>query len=219
MRLRSRGGIAAVAVIVLSQLISPSSASSVGRPPVDESRLVPALSPSFVPWTCKVKQSGPVCTGERHVSSDWAAFDFGCGETPLWFSNRSDRWQTRFYNMEYLDFYREFRTKDVDYLSTSPTGPATATIRTHARFVEHFAVPGDDGTRTIITSGVLWDIRPSHGPAQWRAVGTLVEPPDAEATFTGRVTTGGRTTHYVDTPLHEVLSDDTFVNAVCAAAS
>ena len=49
-------------------------------------------------------------------------------------------------------------------------------------------MPGDDRTRTIITQGVLWDIRSAQGAAVWRAVGTLVEPPDAVGTFSGHVT-------------------------------
>jgi hypothetical protein len=53
----------------------------------------------------------------------------------------------------------------------------------------------------------------------WRAVGTLVEPPDAVGTFTGHVTADGRTTRYVGTPLSEVMSDDTFVSAVCGAVT
>ena len=47
-----------------------------------------------------------------------------------------------------------FRTKDIDYLSTSPSGPATATISANTRFDEPFAVPGDDSTYTVITQGV-----------------------------------------------------------------
>ena len=114
---------------------------------------------------------------------------------------------------------REFRTNDIDYLATSPTGPATATISTNVRFNETFAVPGDDRTRTIITHGLLWDIRSIQGSAAWRAVGTLVEPPDGVGKFTGHVTDGARTTQYVDAPLGDVLSDDTFIGAVCAAAT
>jgi hypothetical protein len=64
------------------------------------------------------------------------------------------------------------------------------------RFDEPFAVPGDDTTFTIITDGVIWDIRSVHGPAIFRAVGTLVEPPGEQGTFTGHVTVDGVTTSY-----------------------
>ncbi len=102
--------------------------------------------------------------GRAPPSWGWVPFDLPCGDTQLWARGESDRYQTRYYNEDYLDSYREFRTHDIDYLSTSPTGPATATITTNVRFDEPFAVPGDDQTRTIITHGVLWDIRSPRVP-------------------------------------------------------
>ncbi|GAA2167986.1 hypothetical protein FHX52_3852 [Humibacillus xanthopallidus] len=219
MRQLHRRSVVAAVVLVLFQMSTPSSAMADAPTPVDESRLVPALSPSFEPWSCQTKQEGPVCKGERHTSSGWVPFDLACGDTQLWANGTSDRFQTRYYNKDYLDTYREFRTNDIDQLSTSPTGPATATISTNVRFSEPFAVPGDDQTRTITTEGVLWDIRSSQGAAVWRAVGRLVEPPDAVGTFSGHVTAAGKTTRFVDAPLPEVLSDETFVSAVCAAVT
>lgn len=216
MRHLRHGSIVAAVLLLGSHLGTPTAASGAAPEPVDESRLVPALSPSFAPWTCQSKQEGPVCKGERHVSSGWEPF-FSCGDTALWVSGRSDRYQTRYYNEDYLDSYREFRTNDIDYLSTSPTGPVMATISANVRFEEPFAVPGDDRTRTIITHGVPWDIRPVNGPAVWRAVGTLVEPPEGVGTFTGHVTDGSTTTRLVDAPLPEVLNDDDFVEMVCTA--
>ena len=194
-------------------------AQATAPPPVDESRLVPSLSSGFAPWTCHTKPDGPVCRGERHVSGAWGLFDLPCGEQQLWARTESDRYQTRYYNEDYLDSHREFRTNDIDFLSTSPTGPAVATISTNVRFHEWFAVPGDDRTRTIITQGLLWDIRSAQGSAVWRAVGTLVEPPDAVGTFSGHVTAGSSTTQYEDAPLGVVLSDETFVGAVCWATT
>ena len=94
-----------------------------------------------------------------------------------------------------------------------------ATISTNVRFSLPLAVPGEARTLTVITDGVLWDIRSSQGAAVWRAVGTLVEPPDAVGTFSGHVTADGTTTRFVDTPLPEVLSDETFVSAVCEAVA
>jgi len=78
-------------------------------------------------------------------------------------------------------------------------------------------VPGDDTTITVVTVGTLWDIRPAVGPAVFRAVRTLVEPPDAGPTFTGHVTTGGVTMRYDDAPLEAFFSDDLFVEWVCQA--
>ena len=213
-----RRGIVTVLGLALVLVGAPLPAQATAPPPVDESRLVPLLSSGFAPWTCQAKLDGPVCKGERHVSGDWGMFDFACGETQLWARGESDRYQTRYYNQDYLDSYREFRTNDIDYLATSPTGPPTATISTNVRFNESFAVPGDDRTRTINSQGILWDIRSAQGSAVWRAVGTLVEPPDAVGTFSGHVTAGTRTTHYENVPLPDVLSDDTFVGAICAAA-
>jgi hypothetical protein len=214
-----RRGIATGVALSLTLLIAPTPTLAEAPAPVDESRLVPLLSPGFAPWTCQTKQDGPVCKGEYHQSWDWGPFDLPCGDTPLWARGESDRYQTRYYNEDYLDTFREFRTHDIDYLSTSPEGPATATISTNVRYETPFAVPGDDQTRTIISHGLLWDIRSVQGPAVWRAVGTLVEPPDAVGTFSGHVTDGSTTTRYEDTPLPEVLSDDTFIAAVCAAAT
>ena len=214
-----RRGAMTVLALFLSWVLAPGPAVAGAPAPVDESRLVPSLSAGFVPWTCRTKPEGPVCKGERHISWDWGPFDLACGDTQLWARGESDRFQTRYYNEDYLDVFREFRTNDIDYLSTSPTGPATATISTNVRFEDSFAVPGDDGTLTITTQGLLWDIRPAQGSAVWRAVGTLVEPPDGVGRFSGHVTSGARTTRFEDAPLPEVLSDDTFVAAVCTAAT
>lgn len=208
---------AAALVLLLSHLGASAPALGAAPEPVDESRLVPALSPTFVPWTCQTKQTGPVCKGERHTDTGWEPV-FPCGDTPVWNRYVSDRYQTRYYNHDYLDYYREFRTNDTDYFSTSPTGPATATITVNVRFQSPFAVLGDDQTRTILTQGVLMDIRSVNGPAVFRVVGNAIEPPGEPGTFTGHVTVGSTTTRYVDAPLSEALgSDDDFFERVCAA--
>jgi len=185
---------------------------------VDRSRLVPALSPTFVPWTCTMKMTGPVCDGERHLFSDWAPADIPC-DVPLWNSRVEHRYQTRYYDHDYLNFFRTFRTNDVDYFSTSPTGPADATIKANIRFVERFAVPGDDQTLTVISHGTLWDIRSAQGPAVFRAVGKLVEPYAAPPTFSGHVTVDGVTTTYLDAPLDAFFDDAHFFSWVCEAAT
>jgi hypothetical protein len=186
---------------------------------VDQSLLVPTtLDSSFAPFTCKLRVTGPVCTGERHIVDDWAPADFPC-TVPIYGSRVEDRHQTRYYNHDYLNYDRHFRTKDVDYLSTLPDGPATGRISGNVRFDEPFAVPGDDTTLTIITDGVIWDIRSVNGPAVFRAVGTLVEPPGELGTFTGHVTVEGVTTWYDDAPLDAFITDEKFVEWVCRAAT
>ena len=107
----------------------------------------------------------------------------------------------------------------MDYLSTSPTGPASASISTNVRFFETFDVLGDDQTLTITSNGVLWDLRSSQGSAIFRAVGTLVEPYDATPTFSGQVTIEGESTRYDDEPLETFLTDEIFVEALCQAAT
>jgi hypothetical protein len=186
---------------------------------IDQSLLVPTtLDSSFAPFTCKLRVTGPVCTGERHIVDDWAPTDFPC-PVPIYGSYVEDRYQTRYYNHDYLNYDRHFRTNNVDYLSTSPDGPATGTISTNVRFDEPFAVPGDDSTLTVISHGVNWDVRPVNGPAIFRAVGTLIEPPGELGTFTGHVTVDGDTTRYTDTPLDTFITDDKFAEWVCRAAT
>jgi hypothetical protein len=193
-------------------------AASASPHEVDQSRLVPALSPTFVPWTCKTKITGPVCDGERHLFSDWAPADIPC-HVPLWNSRVEHRYQTRYYDHDYLNYDRKFRTHDVDYFGTSPTGPATATIKANIRFAEPFAIPGDDQTVTVISHGTLWDIRGAHGPALFRAVGTLVEPYDGPPTFSGHVTVESVTTTYLNAPLDAFFDDSRFFSWVCEAAT
>ena len=203
-------------------LVAGASAAARAEPPpgrVDVSRLVPSLSASFAPWTCKAVQTGPVCNGERRIDTGWGPFDFSCGDTPVYARHEEVRRATRYYGWDYLNYDRRVRTNDIDYLGTSPGGPATATISTTVRFVEPFAVPGDDSTFTVITDGVIWDIRSAQGAALFRAVGTLVEPPGEVGTFTGHVTEHGITTRYTNAPLTEVLSKDAFVELVCEAVT
>jgi hypothetical protein len=152
---------------------------------------------------------------KRAGALDLSTGRFGSCSVLLWGSRSEDRYQVRYYNQDYLNFYRRFRTNDTDFLSTSPTGSATATIDTHARFTEPFAVPGDAASITVITTGTLWDVRPATGPTLLRVVGTLVKPPDAPATFTGHATIDGVTSRYVDAPLDSFFHFEVFNDAVC----
>ena len=209
----------AAAAVGLVAFVVPGSA--VADPPeeVDQSLLVPTtLDSSFAPFECKLKSTGPVCTGERHIREDWAPSDLPC-DAPLFASRVADAYSTRYYDHDYLNYDRFVRNIDTDFLSTSPSGPATATITANVRFTEPFAVSGDDSTFTVITQGVPWDIRPVGGPAIFRAVGTLVEAPGEIGTFTGHVTVDGVTTTYDDAPLDVVLPEEAFFDYVCGAAT
>lgn len=215
--LRLAAALLAIAVAVPLSLTGTAQAD----PPheIDQSLLVPTtLDSTFAPFTCKLKATGPVCTGERHINDDWGPIDFPCA-VPLYGRRVEHRYQMRYYNHDYLQYDARFRTHDVDYLSTSSDGPATATISSNVRFDEPFTSPGDFSTVTIITDGVMWDIRPVNGPAIFRAVGTLVEPPGELGTFTGHVTVDGDTTWYDDAPLDAFITDDKFFEWVCRAAT
>ena len=218
-RMRSRR-LAASSVAALLVVLTTATAQADPPPgPVDESRLVPALSPSFAPWTCKAMQTGPVCDGERNVATEWGPFDFSCGDFAVYARTDSVRRQTRYYNWDYLDYENRFWIDDIDYLSTSLGGPATARITATMRAFLPVAVPGDGSTITVVTEGVPWDIRSAQGPSLWRAAGTLVEPPGEVGTFTGHVTDHGVTTAYENAPLTQVLPDEKFVNLVCEAVT
>ncbi len=181
--------------------------------------LVPrTLNSSFAPFVCKAKTTGPVCTGERHLVDDWAPAEWPC-DAPVYGARTEDRWTTRYYNADYLNYDRWFRSHDVDYLSTSAAGPATATISANVRFREPFAVPGDDSTFTVITTGTIWDVRSVGEAPIFRAVGTLIEPPTAAPTFTGQVSVDGVTTSYDDAPLEAFFTDEAFVGWVCQAVT
>ncbi len=209
-----------VAALTLIAPLAMTTGASAGPPEeVDQSLLVPTtLDSSFAPFTCRVRASGPVCTGERHIREDWAPWDFPC-HVQLYGRSVRDAWSTRYYDDDYLNYDRFVRQRDTDYLSTSPQGPATATIVNNVRFREPFAVPGDDSTFTVITQGIPWEIGPVGGPAILSVVGTLVEPPGEVGTFTGHKTYDGVTTSYVDAPLDEALPEDEFLDAVCRAAT
>ena len=211
---------AALVVLVLAALTVPGPVAQADPPAeVDQSLLVPTtLDSSFAPFTCRLRNTGPVCTGERHLDTGWELVDIPC-DVPIYNRFVSHRYQTRYYDHDYLNYDRDFRSRDTDYFSPAPGGPATSTISTNVRFAEPFAVPGDDSTFTVITSGTIWDIRPVEGPALFRAVGTLVEPPDAEGRFTGQVTREGVSVRYDGAPLSVVLPDEDFVDYVCRATT
>jgi hypothetical protein len=64
------------------------------------------LDSSFAPpFTCKLKSTGPVCTGERHIDEDRAPLDFPC-TVPVNGRRVEDRYTTRYRNHDYLNAVR-----------------------------------------------------------------------------------------------------------------
>ena len=212
---RAAGAGCAVALLTLSG--TPGAVASPRE--VDEARLVPSLADSsFAPFDCKLRRTGPVCTGERHYETGWEDAGLPC-DVPVYGMREEHRYQTRYYDTGYLNYDRRFRTHDLDSLSTSPDGPATATVRAQTRFDEPFAVPGDESTKSVITTGTIWDVRRATGPALFRAVGTLVEAPGVEPVFSGQVSEDGVSTRYDQVPLSAFFSEEEFLGLLCQAAT
>ena len=91
--------VAIVATVSALALIAvPATAGAQTRPgPIDESRMVPTLIPSFTPWTCKTKQAGPVGNGERHLTFGWELTDFPCA-VPVYNARDETPSADRFYD-------------------------------------------------------------------------------------------------------------------------
>src|SRR5262245_43897311 len=107
-----------------------SAAPTVADPPaeIDQSLLVPTtLDSSFAAFDCRMKSTGPVCTGERHIDTGWGPFDFPC-DVPVYVRTVSDRYSTRYYDHDYLNYDRHFRLHDIDYVSSTSIGSAPGTI-------------------------------------------------------------------------------------------
>lgn len=220
---RLLAGLAGTITLLMGVLASgPAFASSTGAPgqqEVDQSTLVPTtLDSSFAPFDCRATPSGVVCTGERHIDNGWGPSDLDCG-FQAYERFVEDVYQTRYYDLDNLNDFRTFRQKQTSYLATASDGPATGSISTDAHYTMTFGVPGDDRTITQTTKGVLWEVRESQGQAPFRVVGTLVEPYDDPATFTGVVTIDGATSRYVDAPLDEFFDEAAFFEAMCQAAA
>ena len=183
---------------------------------IDESRLVPALPPGWGEWRCHLRATGPVCSGEQHQRLGWEAADLPC-DVPLYSRYTSDRYQTRYYDHDYLNYFRKYRTTDLDEMSTSPEGPVTATIRSRPRWTAAFDVPGDDGTLTFTSTGTLWKVRRADRTRLLSVVGTSVEPYNGPATFSGRITTEEGTEYYENVSLDVPI--ELFLVAVCDATA
>ena len=177
---------------------------------------MPALAPGWGEWRCHLRATGPVCSGERHQRIGWAEADLPC-DVPLYSRYTSDRYQTRYYDHDYRNYFRRFRTTDLDEVSTSPEGPVTATIRGRVRFVETFDVPGDDTTRTITSIGTLWEVRRVDGAPLLRVVGTLGRAVQRSGDVQRPDHHGSGTEHYQDVSLDVPI--ELFFVAVCDATA
>jgi hypothetical protein len=209
--------IAGVVGAALLWLVGTGASSAMaGGEEIDESRLVPALAPGWGEWRCNLRATGPVCSGERHQRTGWVEADLPC-DVPLYSRYTSDRYQTRYYGHDYRNYFRTFRTTDLDEMSTSPEGAVTATIRSRSRFFETFDVPGDHATMTITSIGTLWEVRRVHGAPVLRVVGTAVEPYNGPATFSGLITTEHGTEHYENVSLDVPI--ELFFVAACDATA
>ena len=205
-------------ILTLIGLVQPVTASATGRGKVDESRLVPSLSTSFAPWVCKVTRTGPVCSAERHARPDWEALDIPCRET-VWNLFVENSYQTRYYDKDYLNYSRTFRVNNTDYFRPSTSGPATATITSRRTDYVTFGVRGNDQTLTTTGIGEIWNIRTTSGRQIFRVVGTLVEPNNGPATFTGTVVKNGVRTWYHNDPLSDFFTDAEFFEMMCDATT
>lgn len=230
-RARARGPIGRLAAGFAAGLIAVTTGLALGGPAladpaggglgvqeIDQSQLVPSpLDSSYAPFTCRMAPTGPVCTGENEWEEDWVQVDdFGC-QAPIFNQFVGQGHSTRYYNHDGMLYLRKHRAHQTDYNAPDASLVPTSTISTNVRWTAEFDTPGDDGTFTFVSMGTLWDIRPIGGQPILRITGTLVEPHDGPATFTGHRMLDGVSTHYADAPLEDVLPDDVFLSAVCRA--
>jgi hypothetical protein len=144
---------------------------------VDVSLLVPLLSPTFTNWKCVSTGNGPVCSGDRLRESGWAPSDFPCA-LPVYSRFREYRTQTRYHDEDYLNYFRRFHQDQAEYFSLSPTGDGSVVlVDAHNNWTEAYVVPGDDQTRSIETSGLLFKLKDVHGGVLGQWAGQIIEAP------------------------------------------
>ncbi len=152
---------------------------------VDLSRLVPLLSPTFTHWRCVATGHGPVCSGDRLLESGWAPSDFPCA-LPVYARFREYRTQTRYHDENYLNYFRRFHQDQAEYFSLSPTGDGPVVlVDGHNNWTETYVVPGDDETRTIESSGLLFKLKDIHGGVLRQWAGQIVEAPGEDLQIQG----------------------------------
>jgi hypothetical protein len=152
---------------------------------VDLSRLVPSLSPTFTDWSCVPTGTGPVCRGERLIEVAWEPTDEIPCARPVYHQLTDFRRQTRYYDEDYLNFFRRFHLEQTEYWSLSPTGENAVVIRANVTFTETYVVAGDDATRTIKTNGVLFQLKDTRGGVILQWSGAILEPPGGDLELIG----------------------------------
>ena len=156
---------------------SPSSPGLAVGHEVDLSRLVPLLSPTFTDWSCVATGTGPVCRGERLIATAWEPTDEIPCARPVYHQLTDFRRQTRYYDENYLNFFRRFHLVQTEYWSLSPTGENAVVISSNVTFTETYVVAGDDATRTIKSNGVLFQLKDTRGGVILQWSGATLEPP------------------------------------------
>lgn len=189
------------------------SAVRAGPGEVDTEALVPELFPGY-DWDCKLVADAPLCRGELHHDPTPVAVEDLC-ESPFTWNIEGTRTSTRHYGEDYLLQWRTGRVREVE-TSSRMDGSASIEYHVNTHYTTTYDVPGDFGTGTQVTKGSLWDFRTDDGRILLRTVGTLVEPYDGEATFTGTVNRAGEVTRLVDAPLSEVVDEEWVIGTLCA---
>lgn len=211
-----------VAGLGISQATAPAHDQAVaGESPtaqpaeVDESALVPALFPGY-DWSCRSVANAPVCKGTLNYDVGWELSEItdSCA-VPIYTTIDGVRHSTRYYGEDMRLDRKVGRVNETEHFSASDGGPSGLTIRVIARYVTEYDVPGDENTGTQVTKGTQWDMRDSDGRILLRTVGTLVEPYDGPATFTGTVNHAGTVERVVDEPLEEVFFEEWFFAQMC----
>ena len=193
--------------------VTPASAVRAGPGEVDTGALVPELAPGW-DWDCTLVAGAPLCRTERHHDPTPVVVEDLC-ESPFRWNIEGTRTSTRHYGEDYLLYWRTGSVREVE-TSSRMDGSASFEARVNTRFTITYDVPGDFDTGTQVTKGSLWDFRTDDGGILLRTVGTLVEPYDGEATFTGTVNRAGEVTRLVDAPLSEVVDDEWSIRTLCA---
>jgi hypothetical protein len=189
------------------------SAVRAGPGEVDTGALVPELFPGY-DWDCKLVAGAPLCRGKMHHDPSPGVVDDFC-QSPVVWTVEGVRTSTRHYGEDYVLQWRTGRVREVERQSR-PDGSAYVDYRVNTHYTTTYDVPGDFSTGTQVTKGSLWDFRTNDGRIIYRTVGTLTEPHDGEATFTGSVNREGTITRVVDAPLSEVIDEEWLFGKLCA---
>lgn len=152
---------------------------------VDVSLLVPLLSPTFTNWKCVSTGTGPVCSGDRLIESDWEPTDLPCSQV-VYSRLRQYRTQTRYYDQNNLNYSRRFHQDAPEYFSLSPTGEgAVVVVDAHSNWTETFGIRGDGSTITIDGFGMLFKLKDTRGGVLRQWAGHTLEAPGEDLLIQG----------------------------------